>query len=395
LYFFCFLLALADPGKANSLLQQGLMALQQGQLQQARESLEAASEIEPNNPYAWTSLAETYFKLKDRKRASSAAEIAEKVGSQDPIVWHALAMYYSESGEFRRAAEFEARFSESAKSDGDATARAAALYLNAGDTQKALPLARKSALQQHSAANEDRLGRALIASGQLTEGTLHFQDAARLAPADPQVAFDYSQALLRKEEFGAAADALGSALQAHPGDPQLVLAMGVARYGQRRFEESITLFLRVIKLDANIEQPYTFLGQILDQAGSHLGEITDAYKTWLARKPRNANASFLLGKALLIGGNDGEAEVLIRRSISIDNRRWDSHYELGLLEMKKHRYQEALAELIRSRELAPAQPTPHYQLARVYDRLGQSEEAKAERAIHEKLSSSSMVSDRP
>ena len=255
-----------------------------------------------------------------------------------------------------RAAQFESRFAESPKSDVDATARAAALYLNAGDTQKALSLARKSALQQHSAANEDLLGRALIASGQLTEGTLHFQDAARLAPADPQVAFDYGQALLRKEEFGAAADALSSALQAHPDDAQLVLAMGVARYGQRRFEECITLFLQVIKLDPNIEQPYTFLGQILDQAGSHLVEITDAYKAWVARKPRDANASFLLGKALVSGGNDREAEALIRRSISIDNRRWDSHYELGVLEMKKHRYQQALAELIRSRDLAPEQP---------------------------------------
>jgi Flp pilus assembly protein TadD len=395
LYFLCFLLALADPGKANSLLQQGLTALQQGRLQDARESLEQASTIDPGNPYAWTSLAQTYFRLKDPQRSLAAARSAEKVGSRDPIVCHALAMYYTDSGNFARAAQFEARFAESSKSDPDATARAAALYLNAGDNQNALSLARKSALQQHSAANEDLLGRALIASGQLTEGTLHFQDAARPAPADPRIAFDYSQALLRKQEFGGAADALGSALQAHPGDPQLVLAMGVARYGQRRFEECITLFLQVIKLDPKIEQPYTFLGQILDQAGPHLSEITEAYKAWLARKPRNATASLLLAKALVIGGNDGEAEVLIRRSISIDNRRWDSHYELGLLEMKKHRYQQALAELIWSRNLAPGQPTPHYQLARVYDRLGQPEEAKAERAIHEKLSSSSMASHRP
>src|SRR5689334_20663364 len=64
---------------------------------------------------------------------------------------------------------------------GNARARAAVFYLNAGDSEHALSLARKSAVQQHSAANEDLLGRALIASGQLTEGTLHLQNAARLA----------------------------------------------------------------------------------------------------------------------------------------------------------------------------------------------------------------------
>src|SRR3954465_5301065 len=312
-------MALSDPAQVGSLLQQGLAALQQGRLQEARENLETASKLDPQNAYAWTSLAETYLRLKDRKRASAAAETAEKVGSQDPIVCHALAMYYSESGELGRAAQFEARFAESSKSDAEATARAATLYLDAGNTENALSLARKSVTQKASAAHEDLLGRALVASGQVIEGTQHLRSAHQLAPADPKIAFDYAQALLRKEEFGAAADALGSALQAHPDDAQLVLAMGVARYGQRRFEECVVLFLRVIKLNPKVEQPYVFLGQIIDQAGSHLSEITDAYKAWIAREPRNANASLLLAKALLAtSGNDQAAEVLLRRSISID-----------------------------------------------------------------------------
>jgi Flp pilus assembly protein TadD len=328
-------------------------------------------------------------------RASVAAQKAEKVGSQDPIVCHALAMYYSESGQSGRAAQFEARLAESPKSDPDATARAAALYLNAGDTEESLVLARKSVAQQPSAAHEDLLGRALVASGQLVEGTQHFRSAAQLAPTDAKIAFDYAQALLRKEEFGGAADALGPALQAHPDDAQLVLAMGVARYGQRRFEECVVLFLRVIKLDPNIEQPYVFLGKIIDQAGSHLSEITHAYRARVALQPRNATGISLLAKALLAsGGNDEEAEALLRRSILIDNRIWESYYELGALLVKKRDYQGALGELLHSVNLDPQQPAPHYQLARVYDRLGQPEKAKAEREIHQKLSNSNPSSDR-
>jgi tetratricopeptide (TPR) repeat protein len=228
------------------------------------------------------------------------------------------------------------------------------------------------------------------------EGTQHFRSAAQLAPKDAKIAFDYAQALLRKEEFGGAADALGPALQVHPDDAQLVLAMGVARYGQRRFEECVVLFLRVIKLDPNIEQPYVFLGKIIDQAGSHLSEITDAYKARVALQPRNATASLLLAKALLAsGGNDEEAEALLRRSILIDNRHWESYYELGALLVKKRDYQGALGELLHCVNLDPQQPAPHYQLARVYDRLQQPEKAKAEREIHQKLSNSNPSSDRP
>jgi Tfp pilus assembly protein PilF len=51
----------------------------------------------------------------------------------------------------------------------------------------------------------------------------------------------------------------------------------------------------------------------------------------------------------------------------------------------KHTYQEAATELERSIELDPKQPSPHYHLARVYDRLGQPDRAKAEREIHQRL----------
>jgi tetratricopeptide (TPR) repeat protein len=129
-----------------------------------------------------------------------------------------------------------------------------------------------------------------------------------------------------------------------------------------------------------------FLGQILDQAGSHLSEITEAYKAWVDREPRNAKANFLLAKALLASASSEEAaEGLLRRSISIDNRKWESHYELGVLLAKKRDYEGALAELVRCTNLDPKQPTPHYQLARLYARVGQPEKAKAEREIHQQL----------
>jgi tetratricopeptide (TPR) repeat protein len=162
--------------------------------------------------------------------------------------------------------------------------------------------------------------------------------------------------------------------------------LGVARYGQRRFEDAITAFLKVIAIDPQVDQPYVFLGKMLDQAGTHLPEITLAYEKWLAANPRNAMALMLLAKVRLASDSkDATAEGLLRKSILLDGKNWEAHYELGVLLEGKRDWAGAAASLKRSAELDGKQAMPHYHLARVYNRLGEGEKAKAERELHEKL----------
>jgi Flp pilus assembly protein TadD len=299
------------------------VALQHGQLVEARAAFEQASHIDPKNPFVWASLAETYFRLKEPQQAAAAAHEAEKIGPENPIVCHALAMYYSESGQFARAAQFETKYAKS---------------------------------------------------------------AWEAAKPDPKAAFHYAQMLLEQQQFTQAAEVVSSALDAHPADAQLTLTLGVARYGQRRFEDAVVEFLKVVQIDPSIEQPYIFLGKMLDQAGPHLAEITKASETWASRDPQNAKAQLVLAKAHLASDSrDPIAEGLLRRSIALNPNDWEAHYELGVLLANKHQFQQSAAELTRSIELDPKQPMPHYHLARVYDRLGQPELAKTEREVHERL----------
>jgi tetratricopeptide (TPR) repeat protein len=288
LLLFLWLLA-ADP---QALLQQGLLALQQGHFAEARSILEQASGIDSANPYIWTSLAETYLRLGEPRKAEASAETAGKFAAGNQVVGHALSMFY----------------------------------------------------------------------------------------------FEYAQQLLRKEDFTHAAEILNTSLQTDPRNAQLVLALGVARYGQRRFDDAIAQFLQVIGIDATIEQPYVFLGRILDQAGPHLPEITKDYETWAVKNPTNAKAFLLWAKALLAAdARDVKAEELLQRSIALDPSDWESHYELGVLLAGKRQYPQAAVELTRSIELDPKRAMTHYHLARVYDRLGEPDRAKAEREIHQRL----------
>ena len=262
------------------------------------------------------------------------------------------------------------------------------LFLEGGDVPDALAAAQKEAAEHPSSQAEDVLGRALLASEKTGEGLAHLEAAWKSAKTDPQVAFHYAEALLRREDFDKAVAVISASLETHAGDAQLVLALGVARYGQRRFEDAIGAFLKVIQIDPEAEQPYVFLGKMLDQAGEHLPVITAAYEKWTALNPKNPEGLLLLAKARLASDSrDATAEGLLRRSLGLDAKNWEAHYELGVLLEGKHEWAVAAEELKRAAELDSKQAMPHYHLARVYDRMGNGVGAKAERELHEKLTS--------
>lgn len=382
--FVLLLLAATEPKRAETLLRRGLAELQQNRLTTARQDFEAAARIDSQNPYVWASLAQTYWRLADKPGALRAAQSAEKLGAGNTNVAHLLTIFYSEAGDLKRAASFERSY---ALSNPDALSSAASLSLAAGDIPEALLFAQQAVDRNAMPANRNLLGRVQIASGQPDAGVGNLSAAWTADRQNEQFCFDYAQALLHRGDFGASADALGEGLRAHPKSSQLQLALGVARYGQRRFDDAIDSFLRTIRIDPSVEQPYVFLGRMLDQAGPRLAEITKDYQAWNRRQPSNFLSSFLLAKALAAAG--GEAATvgdLLRRSIRLKGDFWESHLDLGLLLSKQRKFAEAASELIRSASLNPKEPLPHYHLARVYDRLGEPDKAQAERELHERLS---------
>lgn len=362
------------------------MALQQRDLPTAEKDLKLAATLEPQNPYVWASLAQAYWKQGNKTEALNSAGNAARHSNGDPRVAHGLAIFYTEAQEFKTAAQLEARYAGSAEADAQASARVAQLYLNGGDAADALTWAKKYAEAQPGAESQDLLGRAQTASGDTAGALKTLAGAYKAAPENGAIAFDYAHALLEKSDFSPAADVLEPAARANPQDAQLMLALGVARYGQRRFQEAITAFLKTIAINPDIPQPYAFLGRVLDQAGDQLAAITADYQAWYRKYPQRFEPAYLLAKAkIAAGGDEGEAETLLRKSIAAKGDYWASHFELGQLLAKQHKYPDAAAELERAVQLNPKEAMPHYHLARVYERMGQADKAKRERAIHAQL----------
>jgi tetratricopeptide (TPR) repeat protein len=166
----------------------------------------------------------------------------------------------------------------------------------------------------------------------------------------------------------------------------LELALGVAYYGLRRFDDAADAFLRTIAIAPDIEQPYVFLGKFLDQIPLRVPELTKKFIEYETANPSKSTGYFLHAKALNAQSAEPEtARKLLEKALGINELDAAAHFELGAVFDRTHRYADAAREFERAAELAPNDAATHYRLSRVYDRLGKPEAAQLERERHAKL----------
>lgn len=381
------LLFWADPAAFESSLRAGLEALHGNNLPVARARLEDAARMRPANPQVWMGLAQTYWKLRLPNLALSAAVKAESAAPENPIVLHGLAYFYSETGDAAKAAPLEARYAERTPADHEAFARAMNLYLQAKQPKPAIALAAKALTVENRADVHELLGQAYDLDGNAENAVVEMRKAINLNAYQEPYYFELARLYLRHQNAEAAVETLQAGRKIFAHSAQLELALGVAYYGLRRFSDAADCFLRTIAIAPDVEQPYVFLGRMLDQAEEKLPQVMAAYAALVKSKPDDYLANFLYGKALAIAAGDRrQIEPLLRKSLAEKGDFWESHYELGALLERAHDFTGAAAEFQRAIELNPGSPVAHYHLARVYERLGRKTEAAAERAAHERLS---------
>jgi tetratricopeptide (TPR) repeat protein len=378
-------------------LRQGLVALNQNDFLHAREFLERAAKVNPQSAVVWVALAQTYLKSGQKDMAAEAAGHAEQFGADTPAVQHALALFYAGTGDLARAAGWERRFAATPGGGAQAAASAATLSLEAGQPEEAVKWAEAALRGGDTPDAHHVLGKAYQAAGRPDSALPELRRAFERAPAQEVFLSDLAQALLEHGDFAEALALLEKGRRQFPKNPQIALAYGVACYAQRRAEDAVSAFLEVIRLDPTVEQPYVFLGRILEHAGARLPEVIASYAAWEKKAPENYLPVFLHAKALAASSNPDapEIETRLRRSIALNGAFWESHRDLGALLAGESKWTEAARELSRCIELNPGQSRAHYELARVYLRMGKPDLARAERAEYERLKSAEAGTGRP
>jgi tetratricopeptide (TPR) repeat protein len=320
------LLLLAVSTPLDDPFRAGLLALQRGDLASAQINLEAANKLAPRDGRIWVALSQTYWKLHREADAEDAAGKAAALAPEDPVVLQSLAIYYSETNQILKAARAQAKYSSKVPEDSDAREHAIQLY------------------------------------------------------------FESSRPLLDRQKFAEGVVILKEGVALLPKSAQLELALGVAYYGLRRFDDAADAFLRTIEIAPETEQPYAFLGKILDQIPSRLPRVTQSFAEYESAHPASAAGYLLHAKALDAQSLEPELSLrLLEKSIAINAGDASTHFEMGTVLDRLQRYADAAAEFQRAANLAPSDAAAHYRLARDYDRIGKHEAAQAERERHAQL----------
>jgi len=277
----------------------------------------------PRDGRVWVALSQTYWKLHKDSEANDAASKAATLGPEDPAVLQSLVIYYSETNQTLKAAQAAAKYSSK------------------------VPETREHAIE------------------------LYFKAA---------------KPLLDQQKFGEAIVFLKEGAARLPKSAQLELALGVAYYGLRRFDDAADAFLRTIEITPEVEQPYTFLGKILDQIPSRLPQVTKRFAEYESSHPASATAYLIHAKALDAQSLESETALrLIEKSIALNATDASAHFERGTVLDRLQRFTDAAVEFERAAELAPSDPAAHYRLARDYERIGKHEAAETEREKHAQL----------
>lgn len=391
------LLCFAPSGSSqqvDSRIQEGLAALDSGNLTGARLSFEQATRLDPKHAGAWLLLAQTFAKQSAPDLAIAAARKAEMFGGGDPAILQGLANFYgSLVPDLPKAAEMGARYAETNPNDVTAWRRVAGLYLSIGKLEQAIAAGVRGLRADPGPELRVILGRAYTERKQWADAATELSEAVRLDPYNEDAHFRLSQVYLLQQDFPRAIGVLENARKTFDKSPQIELALGVAYYGARQFPQAVNQFLKTAALAPGLPQPYYFLGRMMDHLADRLPEVTERVAAFEAQNPRSYLGPLLHAKLLMaelppsgFGEQAAAALALVEKSLALREDDADAQHQAGVLLERKGEFAAAAAHLERSIALNDKDPAPHFGLARVYERLGRKSEAEQQRALHASLS---------
>ena len=384
----------ACASQAEERFQAGVAALKRDDLAGAQALFEEAVKLDPKHVGSWILLAQTYAKRNNNASAVEAARQAEAVGGDDPDALQALANLYSGLiPDPARAARLGMRYAERRPQDRTAWRRTASFCLSSGQLDCAIEAAHKGLQNDNTAPMHGILGQAYLARKEWAQAGAELDQAVKLDPYDEDLHFQLAQVYLLQQDFPATIRVLENARHYFDKSAQIELTLGVAYYGQRDFARAVDQFLRTTRLAPDVPQPYLFLSRILEHTGDRIGEVAECFAAYQARNPREALGYVLHAHAMIVQSETSSdprqaqaALELLEQALVLKEDDVEAHYLAGLVLERQGDYARAAAHLERSIALNGSDPAPHYQLARVYSRLGRKEDSQRERALHEKLS---------
>lgn len=249
-------------------------------------------------------------------------------------------------------------------------------------------LSRALAIAPADGPANDNMGLVLIELGDYRGAEASARRALEAMPGMANPAHNLGIALLKQNRFSEAETILQQAMIAEPLNPNIVSNLAIALEKTGKYTEAVSAYQRVFRLrprDVEVQSQLRRLIAIAGQYDSRTGEQPELqslflegiqrfaskqmdqaeklFRWVLALDPDHPQASYHLGKILLLKKEYPEAQRVLRRAVRSRPDWAEPHYHLGLLYQSQRLLTEAEIAYRRALELDPT-------FTQIYNNLG-------------------------
>lgn len=257
-------------------------------------------------------------------------------------------------------------------------------YFKAGDFSSAIqPFRTVVAAQPDSIQARTLLGMSLYGTHRFAEAAQNLEVVARRQPGNTQLLFTLAQCYLASKQRAQRQKALAIFEKLEKDNPQSAathMLLGEALDASGRTAEAIREFEIAAKSSPPPPQVHFAIGYLYWKT-KRFEQARQAFQAELKDNPSNAKAEAYLADIYVRRQQFQQALPLLQKATRQDNGIRIAWLDLGIVYTHQRQFPKAVQALKTAIRLDPSQTDSHYRLAMAYYAAGQTEEAKAELAI--------------
>ncbi len=365
----------------------GLVYAAQSQNDKANEHLEKAVRLKPDSATAHTNLGNNLLRLGKLDLAEQQFKKAAALAPQDYEANHNLGEFYARSNKVSEAVPLLERAQRINPSSYDNGYDLALAYLLTGHLGDARQLIQELAKRKDTAELHNLLGEVEEKEGNFVAAANEFQAAAHMEPSESNI-FDWGCELLLHRTLEPAIEVFRQGAERYPDSPRMAIGLGMALYSLGKYDEAV----KAADLNPSDPRGYPFLSGAFDSSPSQAQEVIERFRRFAELQPKNGQAVYYYAMSVWKGKRSqdpnldlDQIEALLKKSIALDPRLAEAHFQLANLYSDQRKYSAAIPQYLQARELNPDLADVHYRLAQAYVRTGEKDAAQEEFKIYQQL----------
>jgi tetratricopeptide (TPR) repeat protein len=225
--------------------------------------------------------------------------------------------------------------------------------------------------------------------GDSAEAAKELQRAIELDPHNQDHVLELAEVFVANNNANAAVTLMETATKVFVQSASVWFGLGVAYLGDEKLSSAEAALKRSLALDPALDLAYVVLGQSYKEAGNW-GQLLEASQRLIQVNPRNSVGYYYKALALqasptLKATDEAEVERLLRKSLELNNRAPESHYELAKLLLRQGKKDDSLQALEKIGQTWPDFGPAYYQLSRLYRERGEIEKSNEAQKAHNRI----------